>query len=167
MGNIEKRQKVFDHLGQLGIEYSVTEHPAVFSIDEMRGLGIIAKGEVCKNLFLRDAAGKRHFLVILPHDKTVSMKTLQQKLDTTRLSFASHERLALYLKLAQGEVTPFGILNDGNRNVELIVDASLAANPCLGVHPNDNTATLWISFNDLYRAVEAFALSIRIVDLSD
>ena len=73
-------------------------------------------GEVCKNLFLRDSAGKRHFLVTIPNDKKAPLKILQQKLGTSRLSFASETRLARYLKLHKGEVTPFGILNDEGRH---------------------------------------------------
>ena len=142
MPELEKRQKVYDFLTSLGVVYTVTEHPAVFSIEEMDGLGITFKGHVCKNLFLRDAKGKRHLLVTLPKDKRVPLKTLQQKLGTSGLSFASGERLAKYLNLAQGEVTPFGILNDDGRDVELIFDSALEGDPCLGVHPNDNTATL-------------------------
>ena len=167
MTNLIKRQKVYDYLNQLGLAFSVTEHPAVFSIDDMKNLGILFKGDVCKNLFLRDAAGKRHFLVTLPNDKVAPLKILQTKLGTSRLGFASHERLAKYLKLDQGEVTPFGLLDDEERRVELVLDAALVENLCLGVHPNDNTATVWISFSDLHRAIEAHGNCIHIVALND
>ena len=165
MSNLEKRQKVYDYLKRLGVEYTVTEHPAVFSIDEMKALKINLKGDVCKNLFLRDSAGKRHFLVTMSNDKAAPLKVLQQKLGTSRLSFASQERLAKYLDLAQGEVTPFGILNDDGCEVELVFDSALDGNPCLGVHPNDNTATVWISFDDLCRSVEAHGNRIHLVAL--
>ena len=167
MSDLIKRQKVYDYLNQLGFAFSVTEHPAVFSIDEMKNLGLPLKGDVCKNLFLRDSAGKRHFLVTLPNDKVAPLKALQQILGTSRLSFASQKRLAKYLNLVQGEVTPLGILNDDNREVELVFDAALEGNPCLGVHPNDNTATVWISFADLYRVVEVHGNRIHIVVLGD
>ena len=96
MSDLIKRQKVYDYLNQLGFAFSVTEHPAVFSIDEMKNLGLSLKGDVCKNLFLRDSAGKRHFLVTLPNDKVAPLKALQQILGTSRLSFASQKRLGKY-----------------------------------------------------------------------
>ena len=65
MSDLEKRQKVYDYLKRLEVKYTVTEHPAVFSIDEIKALKINLKGDVCKNLFLRDSAGKRHFLVTM------------------------------------------------------------------------------------------------------
>ncbi|MEA4989971.1 Prolyl-tRNA editing protein ProX [bioreactor metagenome] len=167
MSDLEKRQKVYDYLKRLEVKYTVTEHPAVFSIDEIKALKINLKGDVCKNLFLRDSAGKRHFLVTMRNDKTAPLKVLQQKLGISRLSFASQERLAKYLDLAQGEVTPFGILNDEGCEVEIVFDSALEGNPCLGVHPNDNTATVWISFNDLYRSVSAHGNRIHMVALDD
>ena len=94
MSDLEKRQKVYDYLKRLEVKYTVTEHPAVFSIDEIKALKINLKGDVCKNLFLRDSAGERHFLVTMRNDKTAPLKVLQQKLGISRLSFASQERLA-------------------------------------------------------------------------
>ena len=165
MSDLEKRQKVYDYLKRLEVKYTVTEHPAVFSIDEIKALKINLKGDVCKNLFLRDSAGERHFLVTMRNDKTAPLKVLQQKLGISRLSFASQERLAKYLDLAQGEVTPFGILNDEGCEVEIVFDSALEGNPCLGVHPNDNTATA--SFDDLYRSVSAHGNRIHMVALDD
>lgn len=167
MDALEKRQKVYDYLKQFSLSYAVTEHPAVFSIEEMECLGITLKGEICKNLFLRDSTGKRHFLVIMPKNKVAPLKALQQKLGTSRLSFASPERLAKYLRLSPGEVTPFGVINDEARAVELVFDTALEGNACLGVHPNDNTATVWISFDDLYRSVKAHGNCTHIVALED
>ena len=167
MANMEKRQKVYDYLEKIGVQYSVTEHPAVYSLEELNSFVDIFKGDICKNLFLRDSAGKRHFLVVAAKDKSVPLKALQQKLGTSRLSFASHEQLAHFLNLAQGEVTPFGILNDDTLKVELIFDAALKGSPCLGVHPNDNTATVWISFADLYRAIDEHGNRIHILALDD
>lgn len=120
MDQQENRKNVLRHLGQLGVDYAITEHPAVYTIEEMLNSGIKLMGEVCKNLFLRDSAGKRHFLVTIPNDKKAPLKILQQKLGTSRLSFASETPLARYLKLHKGEVTPFGILNDEGRRWYLI-----------------------------------------------
>ena len=114
-----EREKVFARLEELGIPCEVTEHPAVFTIDEMDSLGITAKGEVCKNLFLRDAKGKRHFLVVVPGETRADLRALAEQLESSKLSFASAERLEKYLGLRQGEVTPLGVLNDADAAVEL------------------------------------------------
>ena len=160
-----EREKVFARLEELGVSYEVTEHPAVFTIGEMDALGLTAKGEVCKNLFLRDAKGRRHFLVVVPGEARADLSALAAQLESSKLSFASAERLEKYLGLKQGEVTPLGVLNDADAAVEVVFDRGLERFPCLGVHPNDNTATVWLSLADILRVVEGNGNEIRWVTL--
>lgn len=160
-----QRERVCRRLRELDIGYELTEHPAVFTIEEMEGLGIAEQGAVCKNLFLRDGKGKRHFLVTLPREKKADLKSLAGQLDTGKLGFASPERLERYLGLHRGEVTPLGVLNDAGRDVEVVFDRDLEGATRLGVHPNDNTATVWLSFSGLRAFVEAQGNSIRMVTL--
>ena len=160
-----EREKVFARLEELGVSYEVTEHPAVFTIGEMDALGLTAKGEVCKNLFLRDAKGRRHFLVVVPGEARADLRALAAQLESSKLSFASAERLEKYLGLKQGEVTPLGVLNDADAAVEVVFDRGLERFPCLGVHPNDNTATVWLSLADILRVVEGSGNGMRWVTL--
>ncbi|MTK14098.1 MAG: prolyl-tRNA synthetase associated domain-containing protein [Clostridiaceae bacterium] len=162
---MSKQEKVFERLNELNIKYEVINHPAVFTIEEMDDLGITEKGNVCKNLFLRDEKGKRHFLVVLDKDKKADLKNIQKHLDSTKLSFASAERLDKYLKLEKGEVTPLGVINDIDASVEVVFDNDLIGNSRLGVHPNDNTATVWISFEDLKKVVEQNGNKIKYVTI--
>lgn len=143
------RQKVYDHLDKMGLKYQVSEHQAVYTIEEMESLGLDQLGAVVKNLFLRDAKGRRHFLVMLRQDKKADLKDLQQKIGSTSLRFASEERLGQYLGLTKGAVSPLGLLNDLENAVEVVMDQDLKAANLLGVHPNDNTATLWLTPGDL------------------
>ena len=159
------QKAVTDVLDSLGIAYEVLEHPPVYTIDEMESLGITGRGDVVKNLFLRDAKGKRHFLVVLDKDKRADLKTLQEQLGCSKLSFASEERLKKHLGLSKGAVTPLGILNDAQGAVELVFDRDLTGRQRLGVHPNENTATLWISFDDLKKVAEALHHPIQYVSL--
>ena len=160
-----EREKVFARLEELGVSYEVTEHPAVFTIGEMDALGLTAKGEVCKNLFLRDAKGRRHFLVVVPGEARADLRALAAQLESSKLSFASAERLEKYLGLKQGEVTPLGVLNDADAAVEVVFDRGLERFPSLGVHPNDNTATVWLSLADILRVGEGNGNEIRWVTL--
>ncbi|MCZ0860007.1 prolyl-tRNA synthetase associated domain-containing protein [Methanocorpusculum sp. MG] len=157
---------VFALLNEKKIPYKLTRHPAACTYQDMENLGVPDLGEVCKNLFLRDAKGKRHFLVVLCGKKTADLKTLAEKIGSTSLSFASAERLTRYLNLARGEVTPFGILNDRDSAVEVIFDADLIEKPCIGVHPNINTITVWIAYADIRRIVEEHGNKVQEITLS-
>lgn len=162
---MSRKEAVLAYLDALSIPYEITEHAAVYTIDDMDALGITSQGEVCKNLFLRDAKGKRHFLVTLPGQKRADLATIQQQLGCTKLSFASADRLKRFLGLEQGEVTPLGIINDADNAVELVFAKELVGNGRIGVHPNENTATLWMTFDDLLRAVEHHGNTVRMIEI--
>lgn len=146
MAELYGKQKILALLTERGIAFDMLEHPAVYTIEEMAQAGITEKGTVCKNLFLRNAKGNVHYLVTVPEERRIDLHALAGKLGSTRLSFASPERLSKYLGVAQGSVSPFGILNDASKSVILVFDKSLQGDPAVGVHPNDNTATLWLGF---------------------
>lgn len=53
------------------------------------------------------------------------------------------------MELSKGSVTPFGVLNDTDCRGEVVLDKDILSFKRIGVHPNDNTATIWISPKDL------------------
>lgn len=161
----DRQTKVFKILHDLGIEYQLINHPAAFTVEEMDRLNLNQYGTGCKNLFLRDAKGKRHFLVVMEKDKKADIKSIQEQLGCTRLGFASEDRLFKYLQLHKGEVTPMGIINDAEAAVEVVLDRDLTGKDKLGVHPNDNTATIWISFDALKKVIEHNGNTIHYVSI--
>lgn len=162
---MDVKQQVYDKLDELGITYEVDEHPAAFTIEEVDRLGIFDKGTGCKNLFLRDGSGKRHFLLVAPEHKEVDLKSVREQIGSSRLSFGSAERLERCLKLTQGSVSPFGILNDSEGNVELIFDRDLIGDEKVGFHPNINTATVWLKFEDLLKVIEDNGNNVMYVNI--
>ena len=148
------KQQIFELLEQKGIKFEKVEHKALFTMEEMDEAGVTAKGTVCKNLFLRDFKGRNHFLLTVPEHKKVDMRDLAEQLGSSKLSFGSAERLDKYLGVTQGSVSPLGILNDESKSVVMVFDKDLKADEEVGVHPNDNTATLWICFDDLRAIIE-------------
>lgn len=157
-------QAVCARLDSLQLSYELVYHPAVYTIAEMEALQIEEQGEIAKNLFLKEKKGQRHFLLMLKKEKRVDLKALSTQLGIGPLTFASAERLDRYLGLQQGAVSPFGLLHDHDRAVEVLIDKDLAASPQLGVHPNLNTATLWIAFADLLQFIEANGNPLYLLD---
>ncbi len=162
---MDKKQAVYKLLDERNIVFEAVEHPAVYTIEEMDALTLPHPEAVVKNLFLRDAKGKRHFLVVMDKNKSADLKRLRDEIGCTALSFASEERLAKYLALTKGEVTPFGVLNDEERAVEVFFDRDLENRPLLGVHPNDNTATVFVSFAGLWRVLKEHGSPLGLVKL--
>ena len=149
----QKRDLVLQTLAERNIPYQLWEHPAVYTIEEMDALDLPAPEAVVKNLFLRDAKGLRYFLVVLSKEKQADLRTLGERLGV-KLSFASPERLAACMGLEKGSVTPFGVLNDQERKVEVLLDQDLRTRPLVAVHPNENTATVALAPEDLLQVLE-------------
>jgi len=143
--------KVIEVLEELGISYIRHEHPPVFTVEQAEKHWTGVQGAHCKNLFLRNKKGNRHYLVILLSTKQADLRGLNQRLGEDRLSFGSPERLRKYLGLEAGSVSPFGLINDRHKDVTVIVDQDLKQAGQVNFHPNVNTATLGISASDFAR----------------
>jgi len=128
-------QKVFDIMESMNIPFDVIEHPAVYTIEDMDKLKIDNENEV-KNLFVRDDKKKRYFLIVLQKNKRADLKEMRRQLNCRPLSFVSEESLFKYMGLNKGSVTPFGVLNDIDCTVEVVLDKDIFAFKRIGVHPN-------------------------------
>ena len=143
------RNKIVELLKNSGVEYELVEHDAVYTMEDIQKLNINGKGVEVKNLFLRNEKGKNHYLILAKEDTKIDMKILKDKISSTRLSFASEERLAKNLALGRGFVSPFGILNNEERNVKVFIDDKIKDEKRIGVHPNENTSTIFIATKDI------------------
>jgi len=162
------RQKVFDVMESMNIPYEVVEHQPVYTIEEMEAIEELnnnSKDLVVKNLFIRDDKKQRFFLVVLHKDKRVNLKELRQKLNSRPLTFASEKYLEKYLGLNTGAVSPFGILNDTDCIVEVIFDKDILEFERIGVHPNDNTATVWIRPQDMEMIIKNHGNVVTYLDI--
>lgn len=144
---------IFELLDALAINYQRLEHAPVYTVEESRQLRIFEKldGATCKNLFLRNKRGE-FFLLTLPAEKRADLKAVAKNLNLPRLSFASEDELFALMNLHTGAVTPLGIINDTDKKIRLIIDAELKGKKLL-LHPNTNTATISLAFDDLTKII--------------
>ncbi|WP_161841293.1 prolyl-tRNA synthetase associated domain-containing protein [Candidatus Enterococcus huntleyi] len=149
------KAEIYAYLAQRGIWYEVTEHPAVYNMAELSTLVLPYPEADAKNLFLRDDKKRNYYLVTVKGEKRVDLKEFRKAQGTRPLSFASAEELAERMGLTPGAVSPLGILNDHAGQVQLVIDDELAKGAGrVGVHPNDNTATVWLRTADLVKMIE-------------
>ena len=142
------KEDIFARLKHQGILYHVAEHKAVTTIAE-KTLCFPADAEViAKNLFLCDDRRQDYYLVLLQNDKVLNLKSLREQIGSRRLTFANEQELGRILGLTAGGVSPFGIWNDSKRRTTLLVDSFFCGKE-IGVHPNDNTVTVWLSADAL------------------
>ena len=157
---------VYAALDALGVRYERHDHPAVFNAEDASRIWDPIPGTQCKNLFLRNKKGDRHYLVILEISKRADLKDLVKVVGDDRLSFGSPDRLMAKLGLTPGSVSPFGLINDADGSVRVIIDRDLRGRERLIFHPNINTASVVVSWTDLERFLATRSNSVRIVDLA-
>ena len=162
-----KREKVLQVLENLGISYEVHEHPPVPTVEEALPYWNRIDATHCKNLFFRNHKGNRHYLVVLRHDRQLNIRDLEQRLKQGKISFASPHRMERYLGLSGGSVSVFGLMNDGENHVHLFLDAALQSDRKISFHPNENTATVVISFQSFLAFLDWSGNSYEFIKLYD
>jgi Ala-tRNA(Pro) deacylase len=163
MEQADAEQPVYATLGQLGIAYTRYAHPPIASAEagEQYWAGIDAAH--CKNLFMRNQKGTRHYLVILQYQKRADLRAVADQIGDGKLSFGSPERLTKWLGVTPGSVSPFGLIHDGDHAVRVAIDRDLKAAPKISFHPNVNTATIVLAYADFDRFLKACGNPVQYV----
>ena len=160
------KQEIYDELNKAGISFEITEHPAVWNMEDVAQLEMPHPEADAKNLFVREDKTRNYYLITVKGDKRVDLKALRKEEGLRQLKFASAGELAEVLGLYAGAVTPLGLLNDESRTVTLIIDSYFLQPPALiGAHPNDNTATVWLKAEDLVRLIRAHGNQVITADI--
>lgn len=158
------KQEIYVFFKNQNIWNEVTEHKAVYNMAELSEIDVPYPEADAKNLFVRDDKKRNYYLITVKGSKRVDLKEFRKKHGLRVLSFASADDLKSILKLTPGSVTPFGLLNDTERRVHFYLDSEFKGN-LIGVHPNDNTATVWIKSDDLIELIKNFANEADFVEI--
>lgn len=160
------RQEVYAFLNDRQIWHEISEHKAVFNMAEVAEIELRYPEADAKNLFLRESKRQQYILIVVRGDKRVDLNAFRHQHDMRPLRFASPEELMAVLALEAGSVTPLGILNDAQRQVRVFIDRDFTCPPGLiGVHPNENTATVWLRTEDLLAILREHGNALEIVEL--
>jgi Ala-tRNA(Pro) deacylase len=156
---------VYARLAALGITYERHEHPPVPTVEDAERYWAGIEATHCKNLFLRNQKGNRHYLVILPHAKQADLRSVAEQIGDGKLSFGSADRLMTHLGLMPGSVSPFGLINDRAHAVRVVLDRELKSATRVSFHPNINTRTLVISRDDFEKFLAGTGNPVQFVTI--
>ena len=159
------KAEVYHYLDEHNISYEVDEHQVVFNMEELNFIELRYPEWVAKNLFIRDDKKHNYYLITVKGDKRVDLKDFRKQHGLRALSFASSNDLLVIMGLTPGSVTPLGILNDREQKVHFYLDEEFAQNK-IGIHPNDNTATVWMQSDDLMNLIQKHGNEAEYVEVS-
>jgi Ala-tRNA(Pro) deacylase len=160
-----QEEAVRARLAELGIAFERHEHPPVATVEEAEQHWADIDATHCKNLFLRNQKGNRHYLVILVHSKKADLRAVADQIGDGKLSFGSPERLMTHLGVTPGSVSPFGLFNDRDHGVRVVLDRDLKKATRLSFHPNINTVTLTIASADFTKFLESCGNPVQYVSV--
>lgn len=160
------KEEIYKLIKEKGYWHEITEHKAVFTMDEVNDIYVPYPEYDAKNLFVRDDKKRNYYLITVKGNKKVDLKEFRKNNNTRPLSFASENDLMTILNLIPGSVTPLGLLNDQELKVSFYLDKEfLTGKEIIGVHPNDNTATLWLKVKDLITLIKDHGNEVTIINL--
>jgi len=160
-------EKVLALLQDLNIDYKLTEHEAIPTVEAAEKFWKDIAGMHCKNLFFRNNKGRQHYLLVAEKDTKISIKAFGSQIGSDRLSFASERRMEKYLQLKPGSVSPFGIMNDTENHVLVYLDSKIKEAEIVNFHPNINTATVSLSLADFIKFMDWSQNQYSFVDLEE
>ncbi len=148
-GRLQKEIRTYDFLDSLGIEYYRIDHDPVLKMEACAEIDKALGATICKNLFLTNRAGTQFYLLMMRADKHFKTSEVSAQVGSSRLCFASEEKLLELLDLTPGSVSILGLVNDKDKKVKLLVDADVLAGEYFGCHPCINTTSLRIKTSEL------------------
>ncbi len=158
--------QLLQHLEDLGINTSTTQHEAVFTVEQARALRGEIPGGHCKNLFLKDKKGVL-WLVVCLEDAVIDLKALPSVIGAARISFGKAELLREVLGVEPGSVTPFALINDTDHRVNVVLDEKMMQSQVVNYHPLVNTATVTLTPDDLLKFISSCGHEPQITKLYD
>ena len=162
------KQGVYDFLNSKNINFEPIEHGAVWTMDELQDVEIPHKEADAKNLFIRDDKKNNYYLITVRGNKRLDLKAFRKMYETRPLKFCGEDELKAKLDLYAGAVSPFGILNNEEKDVQFFMDEDfLKDDGLIGVHPNDNTATVFVKATDLKAILEEHGNSVMLTSIPE
>lgn len=156
------KQKVFDKLDELKLEYKNFEHEPVFTCDEAKWIEVPWKR--VKNLLLRNEKKTRFYMVVLEDQKRLDSWVLRKILQESKLSFATRELMIEKIWVEPWHVSPFALLNNISKDIRVIFDKELDWE-LAWFHPLQNDNTTVINTKDIEKFLQELWIEFEYLEI--
>ncbi|MBN2898451.1 MAG: prolyl-tRNA synthetase associated domain-containing protein [Clostridia bacterium] len=162
---IYRYYQVIKTLQKMNIDYKVVEHPPAFTTEEADGYIKGHEGVRTKTLLLCDKRRTRYYMLVMEGSKRLDMKYFGTIIKEKGITFASEEAMMDKIMLKPGSVSLFGLLNNEERDIKVCLDDAMLNEEYVTFHGNDNTKTLFIATQDMYKFLEGLNYDYTVVKL--
>lgn len=136
------QNNVLARLRQWEISYEVMEHAPVHTMEDCKIVEQHFGVPMPKNLFLTPRNQSAFYLCVVRPQISFKTADVSRQIGSSRLSFASAEKLWDLLRTLPGAISPLGLLFDEDVRVQLLMDRALQNASVLVFHPCENTASV-------------------------
>ena len=158
-------QQVANKLQELGIIFDVVEHPPVFTTEQADSYIEGMEGVRTKSMFLTNRKKTQYYLLIMNDKKRLDMDDFKVQVGADRIRMASLDSLAEKMTLPAGTVSPFGLLNNEEKDILVYFDKDIVSEDIMTFHPNTNEKTIFIKSKDLFRFLESIGFTYKFLTL--
>ncbi len=152
-GRLEKEIRTYDFLDKLGVEYERVDHEVAMTMEACQEIDKVLEATICKNLLLCNRQETKFYLLMLVGEKMFKTKDISAQIGSARLSFAKAEYMEKFLDITPGSLSVLGLINDKEKQVQLLIDEDLYECEDFGCHPCINTSSLRIKTKDLFEKI--------------
>ena len=158
-------QQVANKLQELGITFDVVEHPPVFTTEQADSYIEGREGVRTKSMFLTNRKKTQYYLLIMDDKKRLDMDDFKVQVGADRIRMASLDSLVEKMTLPAGTVSPFGLLNNEEKDILVYFDKDIVSEDIMAFHPNTNEKTIFIKSKDLFRFLESIGFTYKFLTL--
>ena len=154
---------VITELKKLNIPFEIVEHEPALTIEQADNFikGIL--GVRTKTMFLTNKKKTKFYLLIMDENKKIDISKFKETVNDKQIKIASEETLFKKIMLLPGIVSPFGLLNDKNKDIKVYIDKEIMNEKRMSFHPNTNTKTLFINTTDLFKFLNSIGYDINFI----
>ena len=159
------KEQVFKELEKMGIEYEVVNHPPAFTTQEADAYIEGKEGVRSKTMFMSDKKKRNFYLLILDDSKRLDIKKIGEQINEKSLRLGNEENLKSKMNLQFGSVSPFGLLNNKEKDIKVYVDKEILNEKIITFHPNENDVTIFIKINDMFKFFDNLNYKYELIEM--
>lgn len=159
------KEQVFKELEKMGIEYEVVNHPPAFTTQEADAYIEGKEGVRSKTMFMSDKKKRNFYLLILDDSKRLDIKKIGKLINEKSLRLGNEENLKSKMNLQFGAVSPFGLLNNKEKDIKVYVDKEILNEKIITFHPNENDVTIFIKINDMFKFFDNLNYKYELIEM--
>ena len=157
--------KVVEKLKELDIPFELVEHEPVLTTEQADAFIEGIEGVRTKTMFLTNKKKTQYYLLIMDDKKRLDMDHFKVQVGADRIRMASLDSLAEKMKLPPGTVSPFGLLNNKEKDIQVYFDKDIINEERMCFHPNTNEKTIFVATSDLFKFLQVIGYSYEVVEL--